>query len=106
MKHLRLFENLNQIYSEETLKHHLQFENELIKSLENYLFWKTGKDPDEYEFNVQKYYFKPNSDLFIITYLDADGRGCLWEIKKHEQVDMYRFLNDPEVFLDANKYNL
>jgi hypothetical protein len=83
---------------------HQKFENILFYNLQEYLFWRTGKDPEEYEFNISGY--RIVSDNFTIEYLDADNEKCLWDIPKKDQEEMYRFLNDPEMFSDANKYNL
>lgn len=62
-------------------------------------------EPD-YKCSVDFYFFRDNE--FIINYLSKSGDSdhLILNINKKEYTDLVKFIDDPELYMNANKYNL
>ena len=59
---------------------------------------------------ASKFYFNNNGN-FVIEYLYQKSKGGIgyresWKLTPEEYSDLENFINDPEVFRNAKKYNL
>ena len=98
MKHLKIFENKNNKWTENRIKNLIKETNDLDILLTLYLEHK-----DEPIENINYYYFNNENTLTIMCY-DPDGEYIAYEVDNIK--DMLRFINNPEFYEEQKKYNL
>jgi hypothetical protein len=112
MKYLKIFEQNSEKWTFNKIDDLYNDKSDMASLILRYLVFNNlvelKKDRFAYHYNIDEFWFEEDDDdgFFSVTYKERNPHEIRYDFTKQQFDDLLSFMNDPETYESAKKYNI